>query len=73
MDETIVYLESNYKKRDISNNLIEYIINSDNHNKIIKNVDYRNNLLMFVDIEDEVESIKIKIITSSKENVKHNG
>ena len=71
VDDVIVYLECNYKKIDISNNIIEYLISNDNYNKVLKNIDYENNLLMFVDIDEDVESIEIKVITNNKDNIKY--
>lgn len=74
VEGTMVYIKYNYKNNIEDDNVIEYLINSNQCcNNIIKNVDYENNLVMFIDIDEDVENIQLKVITNDKDNVKYEG
>jgi len=73
-DEVIVYVKYNYKNEIKCDNIVEFLINKENYyNTMAQNIDYENNVLMFVDMNDKVKNIEVKVITNNKEKVKIEG
>lgn len=70
VDETIVYVDYSYNIES-NNYIIENLIGS-NTSMVEKIIDYKDSFT-FVEISDEIETIKIKILTNNKENIKYQG
>lgn len=71
-DYTTAYVEFKYK-RNSDDEIIETLIDSINKNKVVYDIDFENKYLMFIDVDDDVESIEVKVVTNNKDNVKYEG
>lgn len=71
VDETIMYVNYSYDIENNNNYIIEKIVNND-YNMIEKIIDY-NGSFTFLDLDEKIQKIQIKVFTKKKENVRYEG